>query len=232
VQAVRRLAGTTVRSEAPYWVRSIAVPGLEQAEAELETADAAAREATAHATTTREQHDAIERHRRLLWEDGKPFEQAVAEGLRLLGFAVTGGAGEPLSVTSEGKEALLEVESSREQVVEWPYVRLQRRLEERLLKGGDQLKGLVVANGYRDKSPDTREEQFTSALRVACENYQYALLSSETLFALVQRALGGADEAALTGMRRRILGAAGLVSPEVALGQAEETKGTEAGPIF
>lgn len=232
VDALHRLAGSTTQKEAPYWVRTIGVPGLEQAEAELETADAAAAESEAHAATARAQHDAIERHRRLLWEDGKPFEQAVTEALRLLGFGVTGGAGEPLSLTSEGKEALLEAESSREQVVEWPYIRLQRRLEERLLRSSEQIKGAVVANGHRDKSPDNREEQFTSALRIACENYQYTLLSSETLFALVQRALGGADEAALTGMRRRIMGAAGLVSQELALGQTEESKSSDAGPIF
>ncbi|MEO9254012.1 MAG: hypothetical protein ABI305_00600 [Tepidiformaceae bacterium] len=232
VDVLHRLDGSTAKTESPYWVRSIAVPGLEQAEAELETADAAAAEAAAHAATAKAQHDAIERHRRLLWEDGKPFEQAVVDGLRLLGFGLTGGGGGPLSLTSEGKEALLEVESSREQVVEWPYIRLQRRLEERLLKSSEQLKGVVVANGYRDKGLDTREEQFTSALRVACENYQYTLLSSETLFALVQRALGGADEAALTGMRRRIMGAAGVVSQDVALGQSEQTKNSDAGPIF
>jgi hypothetical protein len=145
---------------------------------------------------------------------------------------VAGGGGEALSITSEGKEALLEVESSREQVVEWPYVRLQRRLEERLLKSSEQLNGIVVANGYRDKSPDSRDEQFTTALRIACENYGYALLSAETLFALVQRALGGADEAALTGIRRRIMGASGLISQELALGQGEETAGSDVGPIF
>jgi hypothetical protein len=232
VEVAHRLAGSTSKAEPPYWVRSIAVPGLEQAEAELETAEAAAAEAAAHVSTARDQHDAIERHRRLLWEDGKPFQAAVAEGLRLLGFGVAGGGGEALSITSEGKEALLEVESSREQVVEWPYVRLQRRLEERLLKSSEQLNGIVVANGYRDKSPDSRDEQFTTALRIACENYGYALLSAETLFALVQRALGGADEAALTGIRRRIMGASGLISQELALGQGEETAGSDVGPIF
>lgn len=230
VDLLRRLSGTATREEAPYWVRSIAVTGLEQAEAELETAEAAATEARAHAEAVRERHDAIERYRRPLWEDGQRFEQAVAESLRLLGFAVTGGHGEPFILSSEGKDALLEMESSREQVVEWPYVRLQRRLEERLLKDSQQLKGIVIVNGDRTKAPDTRGEQFSLPLRVACENYGYALLTAETLFALVQRALGGADESALMGMRRRIMSCAGAVSSELALGEMGEEK--DAGPIF
>src|SRR5690606_12676545 len=140
------------------------------------------------------------------------------------------GGGEPLVARSEGIEAFVEVESSREQVVEWPYVRLQRRLEERLLATSEQPKGIVIANGERTKAPETRETRLTPALRIACENYRYVLLTPETLLALVQRALGGADESELTQMRRRILRSSGLLELEQALGEAEEPQGS--GPIF
>lgn len=230
VDVCRRLNNAVIPEDAPYWVRSVAVPGLEQAEAELEEAQAAALEATAHADTVRERHDALERHRRLLWEDGSAFTQAVIEAFRVLGFGVTGGYGEPIVLTSEGTTAFLEAESSREQVVEWPYIRLQRRLEERLLKSGDQFNGVIVANGYRTAETASRQEQVATTLRVASENYQYCLLTGESLFAAIQRALGGADDAALRGMRRRILSTHGLVSTEAILG--EVTQGTDAGPIF
>lgn len=230
VDMCRRLGGTAEADEAPYWVRTLALSGLEQAEAEVETAAAAAEESATHLATARARHDAIERHRRLVWEDGRPFEVAVVEALRMLGFAVTGGFGEPLSLTSDGQEALIELESSRDQVVEWPYVRLQRRLEERLLKSSEQIKGIVIANGNRTTAPESRTDQFSTALKVACENYRYSLLASETLFALVQRALGGADERTLTAVRRAILTRSGLVTTEMALGTVEES--TDAGPIF
>jgi hypothetical protein len=92
------------------------------------------------------------------------------------------------------------------------------------------VKGIVIANGERTKAPEQRETTFTTALRIACENYRYVLMTSETLFALVQRALGGADEATLTRVRRRIMRSSGLLELDQALGEAEETK--DSGPIF
>ncbi|HKS91171.1 MAG TPA: hypothetical protein VJQ83_04525 [Tepidiformaceae bacterium] len=230
VDVCRRLSGATPAEEAPHWTRSIALPGLEQAEAEREEAAHASEQASARLGATREAEEQIARHRELLWEDGVPFQRAVATALRLLGFAVEGGGEAPLVAKSEGAEAFVEVESSRDQVVEWPYVRLQRRLEERLLATSEQPRGLVIVNGERTKSPDTRGERFTPALRIACENYRYALVTSETIFALVQRALGGATETELTAMRRRLLRTTGLIELPQALGETEER--TDSGPIF
>lgn len=231
VDACRRLSGSEYLSEAPFWVRSMALPGLEQVEAELEEAEAKADEANAHVTAVRERHDDLARHRRLLWEDGQPFAQAVTEALRMLGFTVTSAPQEPVVVESEGAVAFVELESDRDQVVEWPYVRLQRRLEEHLLKHGTAPKGIVLANGYREKDPDQREAELSDPLRNACENYRYALLTSRTLFEFVRRVLGGADEATLLGLRRRIMSGSGYLSLEALLGEATEER-SDAGPIF
>lgn len=43
--------------------------------------------------------------------------------------------------------------------------------------------------------------------------------------------LGGADEAALLGLRRRVMSASGLLTLELLLGEASEET-TDAGPIF
>lgn len=219
VELCIRLDAHGSAADPPYWSRSVPVPGLEQVEAEVEEAEAAASEATALARAVRERHDGLARHRRLLYEDGPVFAGSVADSLRLLGFAVEGGAGAPIVATSESTKAFVEVESSREQIVEWPYVRLQRRLEEHLLKQSEQLKGIVVINAYRDQAPDQRTEPSTEALRVACENYRYTLVTAETIFALVQRVLGGAEESTLLAIRRRLMNGAGLLSLEQVLSE-------------
>jgi hypothetical protein len=229
--ACRRHAGSEYGAEAPYWVRSQALPRLEQLEAELEESESAAAEAAAHATAVRERHDTVARHRRVLWEDGQPFARAVVEALRMLGFAVDYTPGEPISLTHEGQRAFVELESSREQVVEWPYIRLQRRLEEHLLKDGELLKGIVIANGWREKDPDQREEELSQPLRLACENYRYGLLSARSLFELVRRALGGADEATLLAIRRRVMSGAGALTTEALLGETTDET-ADSGPIF
>ncbi len=231
VDACRRLSGSDFLAEAPYWVRSMALPGLEQVEAELEEAQAEADEAVAHVTAVRERHDGLARHRRLVWEDGQPFAQAVAEALRLIGFTVTSAPLEPLLIESDGVTAFVELESDRDQVVEWPYVRLQRRLEEHLLKHGTAPKGIVIANGHREKDPEQREEELSEPLRIACENYRYSLLTGRTLFALLRRVLGGADDSTLLGLRRRMMSGSGHLSLEALLGEATEET-SDAGPIF
>lgn len=212
-----------------YWERSIAVPGLEQDEAELETIRAEAERAQAQLATVEERVTTLKAHRRLMTAEGRELAEAVSDALSALGFLTT-REGNALTIVAEGQTAFVECEGAREEVVEWPYVRLQRRIEAQLLAGGEAVKGVVIANGERVKEPGQRPAPFTNALRLACENYRYALLTGETLFALLQRALGGADEAFLAGARRRVLAATGVLGQEEALGTAVPEP--ERGPIF
>jgi hypothetical protein len=230
VDMFQALDTRAIDEEAPYWVRSQAVPGLEQAEAQVEELGAEAESAAARASAARGRHDALASHRALLWADGRRYEEAVEAALRELGFVVSRNDQQGLQLESEGRVWQVECESSREEVVEWPYVRLQRRLEAALLKDGSAPGGVIVANGFRSKDPAERGQEYSDTLRIACENYRYTLITGQALFALVQRALGGADDAALLGIRRRLVGRTGLVPLEAALGEVEEA--SDAGPIF
>lgn len=230
VDACRLMLDVEDEERAPAWARSLAVPGLEQVEAELEEAESAAAKAAEQLAAVRERHGALASHRRLLWATGPEFADAVRQAMELMGFRMTSPAGEPLIFEADEKQVYVEAQASREEVVEWPYVRLQRRLEERLLKRGERHKGMVVVNGHRLSAPSSRGQQYSDALKNACENYGYCLVTGETLFGIVQRALGTADEQLLRGVRRRILGAKGLIDTDTALGKVEE--GRDAGPIF
>ena len=223
VDAMTEVASGVTAEDAPSWTRSQALPGSEQIEAELEEAAQVEEAAVASSAAVRERLDTLTAHRRLLWATGADFTTAVREALALLGLGATTPVGEPLAVSEGDRTALVEVESAREEVAEWPYVRLQRRLERRLLDEGEQLKGIIVVNGKRTISPTARRSQFTDALRIACENYGYALVTGETLFTLVQRALGTeADGAPFEAAGRRLIHARGLVTTEQAVGETEE----------
>ena len=231
VDAMAELAEGAAAEDAPGWARSHALPGSEQIEAELDEAEQEESAAVARTAAVRERLALLTSHRRLLWATGPAFAAAVQDALALLGL-------EPATVdeglaASDGERAvLIEVESSREEVAEWPYVRLQRRLERRLLDEGEQLRGLIVVNGKRSIHPPARRRQHTDALRVACENYGYALLTGETLFALVQRALGVDAERAtpFEAAGRRLIHGKGLITTAQALGEANEE--SDAGAIF
>ncbi len=221
VEAIAEVVAGETAETPPAWTRSLPLPGSEQIEAELEAAEAAEAEASARTGAVREHLDRLIAHRRLLWASGPAFAAAVREGLALLGLPPSTPPGEPLALEGEGT-ALVEVESSREAVAEWPYIRLQRRLERHLLDEGEQLKGIIVVNGKRHISATSRRQQFSDALRIACENYGYALITGETLFALVQRALGEGEGVPFEAAGRRLLHASGLITTDQALGEAEE----------
>ena len=228
--ALEQMHAATSPENAPSWERSVAVPGLEQLEAELDEAEKAVAEASEHRETVQARAEDLRAHRRLVTREGTALTEAVADALLLLGFKVTERHASTLQVEAEGLVAVVECEGAVGEVVEWPYIRLQRRLEERLLKSGDTPHGLIIANGHRRKAPDDRPVQHSDPLRIACQNYRYGLLTGDTLFALVQRALGGAGDAELSGIRRRLLGSTGLIEAGVALGETEPAE--DAGPIF
>ncbi len=230
VDTCARLAGRESGQTTPTWVRSQPVPGLEQLEAELDEATTTAKDATVRVTEISQRRDVLASHRRLLWATGNDFETAVKDALLLLGYGLDSKAREPLTLTDGDTRLLVEAEAANEAVVEWPYIRLQRRLEEQMLKLHRTANGLVVANGHRMTQPDTRKSQFTEALKLACENYGYTLVTGETLFQMVQRALGGAEPEELEAMRRRIARARGVLTPAAALGETTESTGGD--PIF
>ena len=223
VDAMTAVATGVRNEDPPTWTRTFALPGSEQIEAELEEAQEAESAASARTVAVRERLDRLIAHRRLLWAAGPAFEATVSEALALLGLEST-TADEGLAVTEGEHTALVEVESSREEVAEWPYVRLQRRLERHLLDKGEQLRGMIVVNGRREASPPGRRSQYTDALRIACENYGYALVTAETLFTLVQRALGTDAEGAtpFEAAGRRLIHGRGLITTEQAVGETEE----------
>lgn len=223
VDVARQLTRDEQWVSEPYWASNYPLPGLAEVEAELAAAKAAADEAAAKMVAAQERRTTLVAYRRLISEDGPPFVAAVRDAFALLGFAVhPTDSLSGFAVESEGQAAFVECEGSRGQVVEWPYVRLQRRLEKRMLEGGDQPKGIVVVNGHRLSAPEERGPQFADTLRLACENYRYALVTGETLFAAVLRALEGAGEAELTGIRRRLLAASGEFPKERLLGTVDE----------
>jgi hypothetical protein len=230
VDTMRRMTGGDPDATPPYWARTVAVPGLEQAEAEVETAAKAAKQAQERLDAAKARQAELAGYRAMLWSDGRTFARVVRNAFETLGFTVTSQIGEPLVVLDDGQAAFVEAASAADIVVEWPYVHLQRRLEEHLLSQSEQLKGIVVANAHRSKKPEERKNQVTQPLRIACENYRYALLTTETLFALVQRALAGTGDDVLAGVRRRIMRANGMLALEEAL--AEKDSGKQAETLF
>ncbi|MFN0095237.1 MAG: hypothetical protein ACKVVT_10765, partial [Dehalococcoidia bacterium] len=139
VDAARELLKQAIPGEPPYWIGGIDLPGLGERSVDLGTAKAELEDVRTRVAEAQQAVDALSQHRRLVTEDGRPLTAAVATALETLGFAISRDDDANLIVTSEGQTVLVECDGSRDEVVEWPYVRLQRRLEARLLKDGESL---------------------------------------------------------------------------------------------
>jgi len=200
---------------APAWVDTVSFPGAEVYEAALQQAATQLEAANQGYTEARTRLDEVARYRRLLWQEGTyGLEPVVRDAFQLLGFTVTTDLDTPATIVADGQTAFLEVEGSTETVVEWPYFRLQKRLEKDLLNTREPKKGIIVVNGQRLAPLADRTQPYTDALRIAAENYRYALLTSSALADLVREAQRRPEPQTLQRLRGLIFAMAGDQLPD------------------
>ena len=209
VDCLRRLQTEAAEEAPPSWVGGFTLPGLAELEAKQEAAAAALAEAQAKAAEAKAQLREMDRHRQLLWQEGKyGLEAAARDAFTALGYAASGTIDEPCLLIHEGERLLLEVEGSPAAVGMEPHYRLRQRLEQAIAEGRP-LKGLVLVNGYRLTSPLTRENQYTDSLRIAAESMRYCLLTTAQLFEVLRRHMAG-DEQVAGLFRQRLLACEGF----------------------
>ncbi|HTE86738.1 MAG TPA: hypothetical protein VK821_18640 [Dehalococcoidia bacterium] len=211
--------------QAPEWIGSVRLPGIEPLELAVDQARTRLDEATERYDEAETKLDQVARFRRLIWQEGRyGLEPIVREAFRTLGFKVNLDVDVPAVLDADGRTAFLEAEGSDEPVVEWPYFRLQKRLEKDLIETREVKKGVIVVNGLRRSPLADRAGSYSDALRIACENYRYALLSSENLLSLVREAERNPDEDSLRRLRGLVFD---MVGDQVAEGFPRELAPTE-----
>ena len=190
VEALKQtLAGETA-ADMPGWARDFTLPGLQELEREADEARRAYVDAEGRYQAAQERAESAAGLRRLLWAEGAySFDAAVREAFRTLGFSLDLDPDRAATLYADGRTSFFESQSSVDSADERVYLRLQRRLEQDMLHTGEAKKGIIVANGQRRLSPDQRNDWYTKPLRVACENYRYALVSGPALFELAHSAL-------------------------------------------
>jgi hypothetical protein len=213
VNAIRNLVLTEAEGPAPEWLRGHELPGIAEAEKRLEKAETAIDKAEAELDEARNEFRAIDRFRRVLWQEGKyGLELPVRDALKELGFTTNSRPDDPAVLTYDRKSILLETQGGVEAVGMDPHYRLRQRLEVKIADGQRPL-GLIVINGYRDTEPAERPLQYKPALRVAAESMRYCVVTTADLFAVLQAKLNG-DETAAESFARRLIATEGVFTPE------------------
>jgi hypothetical protein len=200
--------------EPPEWLDRFDLPGLKEAQRQIETIESQIESLDAELSQARREFLSADRFRRLLWQEGKfGLNLPVRDALALLGFRLFSSADEPAVMSYEGESVLVEVEASLNAAGMEPHYRLRERLEREIAQEAKRPHGLIVVNGYRDLPPNDRPQQFEDALRVAAESMRYCVVDTVQLFEAVQAQLEGKPEAA-KAFAQALLSTEGALEPE------------------
>ena len=198
VTAVRNALLLGAEEGAPSWVQDVSVPGIAEARERAETAEGALEAAEIEADEARNAYRALDRYRRILWQEGKyGYDLPVRDALSALGLPTYAGVDEPASFYYDGGYVYLETESSAETVGMDPHYRLRQRLEQRIAQASDRPRGVIVINGHRHDAPESREQQYTDALRIAAESMRYCVVTAYQVFEAVRDHLEGKGDDAV-----------------------------------
>jgi len=232
LDALKRTAGGEGEDDPPSWASEFTMAGLDESERELTEARRTLQSARDRMTEVETRTHQLGRFRRLLYATHRQaLEPVVRDAFRELGFHVDADDNRPMTAYADGRTAFVEADAAEEFVPEWPYLRLQRRLEKDLLETQMPKKGIIVVNGFARRSPEKRAPQASPALRIASENYRYALITGPHLFDLVKSARMDTSMDNLRAIRDTIMTAEGpLLPPADAASPAEESPNAAASP--
>lgn len=209
VTAVRNALLLGAEEGAPSWVQDVSVPGITEARERAETAEGALEAAEIEADEARNAYRALDRYRRILWQEGKyGYDLPVRDALSALGLPTYAGVDEPASFYYDGGYVFLETESSSDAVGMDPHYRLRQRLEKRIAEASDRPRGVIVINGHRHDPPESRGQQYTDALRVAAESMRYCVVTAHRVFEAVRDHLEGKGDDA--GFVKRLIETEGI----------------------
>jgi hypothetical protein len=221
VTAIRNTLLMTAEEEPPDWLESYELPGLAEAEQRLETAESKLDEAEKEAAEARNEVRALERFRRVLWQEGKyGFDLPVRDALSKLGFINFSQPDDPGDFLYDGEHVFVETESSPHSVGMEPHYRLRQRLEERIAGEHRRVLGLIVINGYRLLPPHERTQEYDDSLRIAAESMRYSVVEASKIFEAVKLQMEGRGDA--QAFCRQLLQTEGIYSQADSLTAASD----------
>ena len=155
---------------------------------------------------------------RLLFENGKPLEEAVITSLKLIGFKNTPYYEQPqFDVICKSKEGIClgEIESKDNKAIDIKTIsQLIKMLKEYIgnKKVKTPLKGILFGNGYRLEYPNKRNIQFTDECIQTAQQNNIALVCTTDLFHVSQHLKNHLDVTFANKCRQMILSTKGIVS--------------------
>jgi len=179
--------GLYAETSPPAWTNNIEIPGEASIKKDIE---ASKQQLEALTTIIKEKGESLielQKFKRLLYETGLPLQELVKSTFDEIGVKT-----KPSVVTDEfiieihGQEALIEVKGNVKSITKDDVAQLVADIMEHLKKTSQEVKGILIGNGWRLEPPEQRDidNKFIfsrDAIKVA-ENHNIALLSTTELF--------------------------------------------------
>jgi hypothetical protein len=199
IQCARKYLEREMRTPPPGWVGDFELPGESEILAEISVIDKRISEEEERRKQAEKQLVEVVRFKDLLFEQGKPLEDAVIAAMNVLGFDATRLKKEDKEhdIVLESPEGRLvgEVEGKDNDAIHIDKLdQLSRVVDEDFEERGTYPDGLLIGNGYRLREPQSRPRQFTEKVHIAANRKQFILLTTPELFRATQRALANPDD--------------------------------------
>jgi hypothetical protein len=204
----------------PSWAKnpSFSLPAEEQLRAHLLEAEAQLEQAQRRKESLVEELSLAGQLRSLLYEKGKPLENAIIDALKLLGFNAEPfkEGGSEFDVVFESTEGRLigEAEGKDSKAVNVDKLRqLTMNIHEDLQRDEVTVpaKGVLFGNGFRLSPPGDRSAPFTEKCMLAAKSSNIALVATHDLFRVAKYLSGEKNQVFAAECRKLLLDGIGLI---------------------
>jgi len=199
IQCAKPIITRDFRTPEPEWAKDYSIPGEDEILEKIEKLQKSIEELEKDRDQLEVERESLSDLRALLYEQGKPLEEAVMRALRLMGFHAErlqkkDMENDTVLESPEGR-ALAEVEGKDNDAIRvGKFDQLTRVVDEDFYEHGVYSEGVLIGNPYRFTLPDDRKDAFTDKVRIAAERKGFGLLTTVELFWAVIRILENPDD--------------------------------------
>jgi len=197
IDCIRKSLHWTKPLMKPDWINKYELPGESEVEKEFEELQGKITILEKKKQSIEARRDKLEMLKGMLYEQGKyGLEPPVREAFRILGFKVL----DPeeykedydLYIKEPNLTIIGEIEGSNKQMDVQKYRQLLDYVSSKL-EEGENIKGILIGNGFINVDPDKRTEQFTEKAILGCRRQKFCRITTYELFKAIRAILSESD---------------------------------------
>jgi len=191
-----KLYGVALESVEPEWLQNYNIPGENDLEEEIRSLELRIEEDKREVEQKKKQMKNLTKFKKLLTEADDVLEEIVWETLEELGATVKRpkepGKSDGWFTDYKGRKAVLEIKgkSGRKSIATKDVRELENWVSDELAKG-EEYKGILFGNPFREDPPEQRKEPFPPDVRGFAEKRHQCIVTAVQLFEAFKRVKAG-----------------------------------------